>query len=128
ARLQDRIQERLASGRHERDFLAVHAVVLAVVHGHAHVLQRVAGDRAAGEHLAHALLDRGNELPGDDAALDLVGELEAAAARQRLHPQEHFAELPRATGLLLVAVVALGLAADGLAVGDPRPAPRVLDP
>jgi hypothetical protein len=44
----------------------------------------------------------------DRAALDLVDELEAGAARQRLDAQEHLAELAGAAGLLLVAVVAFG--------------------
>ncbi len=42
------------------------------------------------------------------------------AARQRFDAQEHLAELARAAGLLLVAMVAFGLAADGLAIGDAR--------
>ena len=95
-------------------------VVLAVVDDHAHVLQRIAGDRAAGEHLAHAFFHRGHELAGNGAALDLVDELEAAAARHRFDAQEHFAELAGAAGLLLVAVVAFGLGADGFAIGDAR--------
>ena len=57
---------------------------------------------------------------GNGAALDLVDELEACAARQRLDAQEHLAELAGAAGLLLVPVVAVGPGADGLAVGDPR--------
>jgi hypothetical protein len=72
------------------------------------------------QHLAHALFHGRDELPGDGAALDLVDELEAAAARQRLDAQEHLAELAGAAGLLLVAVVAFGRRRDGLAVGDAR--------
>src|SRR5690606_33495037 len=114
------VQEGLLAGRDEGDLLAVDAVVLAVVDGHAHVLQRVSGDGAAGHHLAHALLHDGDELARDDAALDLVGELEAGAARQRFDAQEHLAGLAGAAGLLLVAVVPLGLAGDGFAIGDAR--------
>src|SRR3546814_11286136 len=44
-RFADRIEERLLARRNEGDFLAVDAVVLAVVHDHAHVLHRIAGDR-----------------------------------------------------------------------------------
>ena len=44
---------------------------------------------------------------GHHAALDLVEELEALAARQRLEPQVHLAELAAAAGLLLVAVLVL---------------------
>src|SRR5690606_24497973 len=106
--------------RDEGDLLAVDTVVLAVVDGHADVLQRVSGDGAAGHDLAHALLDRGNELARDGAALDLVGELEAGTARQRLDAQEHLAELAGAAGLLRVAVMTLGLAGDCLAIGDAR--------
>ena len=107
-------------GGDEGDFLAVDRVVLAVVDDDAHVLQRVAGDRALGQHLAHALLDRRDELARDRAALDLVDELEARAARQRLDAQEHLAELAGAAGLLLVAVMAFGRPRDRLAVGDAR--------
>jgi hypothetical protein len=70
-------EERLAAGGDEGDLLAVDAVVLAVVDDAAHVDDLVPGDRALREHLAHALLDRGDELAGDRAALDLVDELEA---------------------------------------------------
>ena len=64
-----------------------------------------------GEHLLDALLHRRNELVRDHAALGLVDELEAGAARQRLDSQRHLAELAGAAGLLLVPVEALGLAA-----------------
>src|SRR5690606_13274172 len=118
--LGDRIQERLAAGGDEGDFLAVHRVVLAVVHGDAHVLDRVAGDGAGAQHLAHAFFHRGDQRAGDHAALDRVHELEAAAARQRLDAQEYLAELPGAPGLLPVPVMAFGGGADRLAIGDAR--------
>ena len=86
-------------------------MVLAVVDDHPDVLHRIAGDGAAGQHLAHAFLDSRQELAGDRSALDLVHELEAAAARQGFDAQEHFAELAGAAGLLLVAVMALGFGA-----------------
>ena len=44
-----------------------------------HVDDRVAEDAAVLHRLGDALLDRGDELPGDGAADDLVDELEAAA-------------------------------------------------
>ncbi len=59
--------------------------------------------------LVHALLDRGDELPRDRAADDLVDELEPTATLERLDPQERHAELPVATGLLLVLALGLGL-------------------
>ena len=45
-----------APGGDERDLLRVDRVVLAVVDGDAHVLHRIAGDRARGEHLLDAFL------------------------------------------------------------------------
>ena len=56
-----------------------------------------------------ALLDRGDELAGDRAADDLVDELEAAAALERLDAHERDAELAVTTGLLLVLALGLGL-------------------
>ena len=70
--------------------------------------KRIAGDGAALQHLAHALLDGGNELAGNGAADDVVDELEAAPRAQRRDAQKHLAELAGAAGLLLVAVMALG--------------------
>ena len=98
--------------------------MLAVVDDAADVHHRIPGDGAGAQHLAHALFDRGDELPWNRSALDLVDELEPAAARHRLDAQEHLAELAGAAGLLLVAVMALGVGGDRLAVGDAR-RPRV---
>ena len=117
-RLEDRVDHGLAPGGHEGDFLRVHGVALAVVDDDADVLDRIAGDDAVVERLAHALLHRRDEHRRDHAALHLVDELEAAAARERLDLEEHLAELAGAAGLLLVAAVAFGLARDRLAVGD----------
>src|SRR6185437_1433248 len=96
----------------------VHGVVLAVVYRDADVLQGEAGQRALGEHLADALLHRRDELTGDSSADDVVDELEARAAVQRLDAQVHLTELTGAAGLLLVAAMALGRAGDGLTIGD----------
>src|SRR5690606_13088993 len=122
------VQEGLFPGRDEGDLLAVDAVVLAVVDGHPHVLQRVSGDGAAGHDLAHALLHGGAELARVGAALALVGELEAGGSRRWLDAQEHLSELAGAAGLLLVAVVSLRLAGDGLAIADARWPGLDLDP
>ena len=50
-----------------------------------------------------ALLDRGNEIARHDAAVDLVLEDEAGAARQRLDLEHDIAELAVTAGLPLVA-------------------------
>jgi hypothetical protein len=68
----------LLAGGDEGDLLAVDAVVLAVVDDAAHVDDRWPAIAPVREHLAHALLHRGDELARDRAALDLVDELEAA--------------------------------------------------
>ncbi len=65
---------------------------------------------------------------GIRAADDLARELEARAARERLDAQEHFAELPRAAGLLLVAAVTVRALGDRLAVRDLRRPRRDLEP
>src|SRR5205814_10074390 len=98
----------------------IDGMVLAVVDDDAHVLQREAGDRSGREHLLDALLHRADELVRDRPASDLVDELEPRSARQRLDAQLHLAELPRAPGLPLVAMMAFGLCGDGLAIRDPR--------
>jgi hypothetical protein len=58
----------------------------------------------------------GNEVARHRAAEDFVAELEAAAARQRLHANFAVAKLAVAAGLLLVPALRLGLAADGFAI------------
>src|SRR5260370_856023 len=95
-------------------------MALAVEDGDSHVLHREAGERPVRDGLEHALFHRGNELSGDGAALDGVDEFETGASRQWLHAQHHFAELPGAAGLLLVAIMPLGLGADGFPIGDLR--------
>jgi hypothetical protein len=48
----------------------------------------------------------------------IAGRYWQGAALERLHPQEHFTELAGTTGLLLVPVMAFGVAGDGFAIGD----------
>ena len=57
---------------------------------------------------------------GIDAADDLVDELVAGALLERLEPDDRVAVLALAAGLADEAAVALGRAADRLAVGDLR--------
>ena len=93
----------------ERHFVGVHVVVAAVVDRRLEIDDRIAGQIAARGRLDDALLDRGNEVAGNGAAEDFVGELEAAAAGQRLHPDLAVAELAVAAGLLFVPSLGLGL-------------------
>ena len=118
------VQHRLAPGGHKRHFLAVHGVGLAVVDRDADVFNRVARKVPGGEHFPNALFHGGDEVEGNDAALHLVHELKACAARQGLHLEEHFAELAGAARLLLVAGMPFGFAPDRLAVGHGRIARR----
>ena len=97
----------------------VDGVVLAVEALDADVDDGEAVDAAVAHRLLDALLDRGDELAGDRPADDLVDELEAGPAVEGLDPQPRHAELAVAAGLLLVLALGLGLAGDGLAVGDP---------
>src|SRR6185312_6850765 len=59
-------------------------------------------ERALLEGLDAALLDRGNVVARHHAAGDLVLELEARTARQRLDVEHHVAELAVAAGLLFM--------------------------
>src|SRR6201982_71395 len=102
-RLLQRIEERLAPRGDEGDLLGVDRVMLAVVDGDPHILDRKAGERALGQNLPDALLDGRNVLPRDRAPDHVVDELEARAASERLDAQVHLAELPGAAGLFLVA-------------------------
>src|SRR5262249_9733997 len=111
----------------ERHLGAVDVVVLAEEHRGLDVDDRVARERPALHAGDDALLDRGNVLVRDDAALDLVDELELRAARQRRNAEVDFAELAATTALLLVAVVALGAALDRLAIRHVRLRQRDLD-
>ena len=67
-----------------------------------------------------ALLHAGHEFLGHVAADDLGLERIALAGLNRLEQDLHPRELARAAGLLLVRVVDLGLAPEGLAIGDLR--------
>ena len=107
-----------AAGHLERHFVGVDVVVAAVVDDDLEIDDRVAGEVAAGGGLDDAFFDGRDEVAGDGAAEDFAGELEAAAAGQGLHADFAVAELAVAAGLLLVAAMALGLGADGFAVGD----------
>ena len=70
--------------------------------------------------LLDALVDRGPEALRDDAADDLVDELVALVALERLDHDVAVAELAAAAGLLLVAALRARLLADRLEVRDAR--------
>ena len=89
-------------------------MLLAVVDDRLDVHHRVAGDDALSSTERTPFSIDGNEDVADDAAEDLAGVLETAAARQRLDTQVHFGELAGAAGLLLVAILGGSLAADRL--------------
>ena len=73
-----------------------------------------AGDRARGEDRVEALFDAGDVFFGNRTTDDLRGELEALAGLIRLDVELHPGELAGTTGLLLVGVVDVGRAADGV--------------
>src|SRR5215212_5776452 len=82
----------------EGDLRRVGLVVLAVGDGDAHVDHGVAGLDAGLERLLDPLLNGGDELRGDRAALDLVDEVEALPGR-RFEIDVDNAVLARAAGL-----------------------------
>ena len=75
-------------------------------HG-ADVDERVAGEHAALHRLLDAGVDRGDVLARDDAALDLVDELVAAAGAGGLERDDDVAVLAATTGLADVALLDL---------------------
>ena len=78
-------------------------MVRAVDEPHADALHRRAGELAVRHRLLDALVDGGPEALRDDAADDLVDELVADAALDRLDHDVAVAELAAAARLLLVA-------------------------
>ena len=66
----------------------------------------------------HALLDGGDEVPGDRAADDRVDELVAGAALLRLDPQPRDRELAVPAALLLEPALRFRGSVDRLAIGD----------
>ena len=86
--------------------------------GDAHVDDGEAERAARLRGFGDTLFDGGDVLAGDDAADDLVDELDAGSALGRLDPQPRDGELPVTTALLLHLAFGFGFAADGLAVRD----------
>ena len=103
-------------------------MVRAVGEPGADVDERVAGEHAALHRLLDAGVDRRDVLARDDAALDLVDELVAAARAGRLERDDDVAVLAATTGLADVAHLdLLDRRGDRLAVRDLRLADVRLD-
>ncbi len=102
----------------ERQLIGVHFVIAAVVDNGAEIHHGIPGQIAAGSGLLDALLDRGNKLPWNHPAKDVVHKLEAAASRKRFYAELAVAELPMSPGLLLVSSMARGLRPHRLPVGN----------
>ena len=93
-------------------------MIAAVVDGDFEVDDGVAGEETARGRLDDAFFDGGDEVARDGAAEDFIVELEAAAAGHGLHADFAVAELAVAAGLLFVAALRFGFAADGFAIGN----------
>ena len=106
-------------GEAERELRAVDAVI-AAVDQRDRAVDHLEAERAFVHRFAHAFLDRRNPLLGNRAAVDPLLELEALAARQRLHFDDHVAELAVAARLLLVAALLGDRLADQFAIADRR--------
>ena len=113
----DAVLERHRRRDLERHLVRVDRVERPVVERRPEVGQRIAGDDTALGRLADALLDAGEEALRHGAADDTLGELDAAIG-VGLELQPDVPEHPVPAGLLLVAAVDLGLAADRLLVRD----------
>src|SRR5439155_14172170 len=88
-----------AAGDLEGHLRRVDLVERAVDEGGLDVDHRVAGDHAARQRVADALLGRLPELAGHGPTHDLGLELEAAPARQRLESDDRVPVLALAAGL-----------------------------
>src|SRR5262245_12560733 len=114
-RLEHRLMEAGLGGDLERHFGRVHVVILAEEERHLNVHNRGPSERPALHAGDDPLLDRRDVLVGNNASLDLVKEPEPLAALERLEPEVNLSELAAPAGLLLVAVLVLGLAANRFA-------------
>ena len=94
----------------------IHIVIGPVVENDAEIDDRKSRQISARRGVVNSFFDRGNVVLRNRAAEDVVDELELAAARQRLHLDLAIAVLPVAAGLLLVASLHVGLAANRLAI------------
>src|SRR2546426_860060 len=104
----------------ERHFVRVHVVIGPVVQLHLEVDDRIASHGTARRGFLDAALHRRDVLPRDDAAHDLVQELEPRSPRHGRDPDPAVAVLAPAARLFLVLPLPLRPRLEGLAVGDLR--------
>src|SRR5262249_6572764 len=104
----------------ERHLRGVDRVVRAVDEPDAHPLNGRAGELAVEHRLLDALVDRRTEALRNDAADDLVDELVALVAVERLEDDHAIARLAAAAGLLLVAALRARFLPDRLEVRHAR--------
>ena len=119
-RLLERLLEAKIAGDLERDVLRVHRVHLAIVELDLHIHHAIAGQDAFLARLHDALLHRRHETPVHVLARKRFRKLEAAVARLRLDLHPDFGELAGAARLLLVAILGVAPALDGLAIPHAR--------
>jgi hypothetical protein len=100
----------------ERHVGGVDVVIAALKDRDSDVDHGKAGQVAFDQCVAHALFDRRDELARNCPADDLVLELEAAAARERLYLEPAVAVLAATARLALVLALGLGAALDGFLV------------
>ncbi len=92
--------------------------MFAVLTTHGHVDDGEPPHATVGHRLGHPSFNRGDELPWNRPAHNLVVENETLAARKRLDCERGDGELPVAARLLFVFALGCGWRGDGLAVGD----------
>ena len=119
-RLLHRFLESQRAGDFEGHVGRIDVVIFAVVEAGAEIDDGKAGQKAALGGVANALFDRGNPVVRDRAAENIVDELDAFAARKRLHLDAADAELAVAAGLFFVLAFGVGFAANGFAIGNFR--------
>ena len=78
----------------------------------------ISGEEATGGGFDDSLFDGGDVVLGDGAAEGVIDELKLSATGERRHSDFAIAELAVSAGLLLVASLHVGGAANGFAVGN----------
>ena len=110
--------ERQRAGNLESDIRRIHVVIFAIVENGPEIRHGKSREVAARGGIANALLDRRNPVFGDRPAENIVDELDALAALDRLHLDAAHAELAVAARLFFVLAFGVSLAANRFAVGN----------